>query len=342
LQDLAVAIAGGGSWLGKGVVKQAKVLLVDLELIPHYLNRRIQSICDDSGEAGKRAPEHLAVLPWRHVSLQDGATPARILTAIEEQAATFGADVILIDSVYLLLEDDESNPHAVKELLKQMIAMTRKGRAVVFTHHYTKGNAQQQNAKAALDRASGSSWWSRFADVLIPLTPPETEGADKDRTLLMVEPTIRHHAPVGAFGIEWKEGPRFHPLTEAQTNSITSAAETSKLRGKEQTQKRDATKRAHLVHEVVLAHYHKTPTTALLLNDLRRRCRDIATGGTIQRIFDELQDSGALLFEKVNTRGTVVALPEADVEQMTFPPPAKESPNAPQLPEDADSCASEV
>jgi archaellum biogenesis ATPase FlaH len=225
LQDLAVAIAGGGGWIGRDCQEKGRVLLVDLEIDDHYLFSRINRIRNDSGKAGESIADRLMVLPWRHETIQEGASTSKVFDAIIAEAEEHRADVVLIDSVYLLLEGDESDPVAVELLLKQMLRLCKKGRAVVFTHHFAKGSAQAQAAKSAIDRGSGSSWWSRFCDVLIPLTPAVLDDEFKEREIFIVEPTLRHHVRISPFAIEWTEGPRFKLLTEAQAASVTQAVQ---------------------------------------------------------------------------------------------------------------------
>lgn len=289
LGDLAVAIAGGGAWIGKEAT-QARVLLVDLELHPHYLMNRLSRIAEDSGNAGGRVADNLTVLPWRHATIQQGATPARIMEAVRAEADKCRADVILIDSVYLMLNGDESDPLAVSELLKELVKLCDT-RAVVFTHHYAKGSATAQAQKSAIDRASGSSWWSRFADVLIPLTPPVQDPGDTRQTLL-VEPSIRHHPQMDPISIEWTEGPRFRLLSAEQTETLQQ----KKHVRESQADLRQA-KNAQQREVQVLAEVQELSEGegSVLLGKLRKRCANIATGGTFTRILDRLEKEKKIL-----------------------------------------------
>ena len=311
LNDLAVAIAGGGNWIGRDA-ERARVLLVDLELHPHYLLGRLNRIIEESGNAGARAKENLTVLPWRHVTIQNGATPARIVGAIREQAEKCNAEVICIDSVYLCLNGDESDPLAVSELLKELVKLCDK-HAVVFSHHFAKGSATAQNAKSAIDRASGSSWWSRFCDVLIPLTPPVMENGDK-RELLLVEPSIRHHQRVEPFSIEWKEGPKFVLLSEAQTETLQQVQKV-KVNATDLRQNKHAEERASVVMDQILLLSEKTGSAPMTL--IRSKCKDIATGGTLQRIIANLTKQGRIE-ETKDSRGRMEIRPTDHRVQMSL------------------------
>ena len=191
LLDLAAALASGSNWLGFAITEKARVLVVDLETDPHYLFRRLERLKKSHPDIGDR----LAILPWRHATIEPGFSPERACGRIEQLAEQHQADVVLIDSVYLMLDGDESDPVAVGSLCKAMARLTKR-RAVVYRHHFTKGSATAHRAKAAMDRASGSSWWSRFCDAIITLTPGE-EAIEADAPpLLEAEFLVRHHPPV--------------------------------------------------------------------------------------------------------------------------------------------------
>jgi hypothetical protein len=68
------------------------------------------------------------------------------------------------------------------------------GAAVVYAHHFTKGNAAK---KKAIDRMSGSGVFARDADTIITLTEHEREGC------YAVEMTLRNLPPQPAFVVEW-------------------------------------------------------------------------------------------------------------------------------------------
>jgi hypothetical protein len=68
------------------------------------------------------------------------------------------------------------------------------GSAVVFGHHYSKGN---QAAKDPMDRMGGSGVFARDPDTLINLTKHQQEGA------FTVECQTRNFAPVKPFCVRW-------------------------------------------------------------------------------------------------------------------------------------------
>jgi hypothetical protein len=200
LYALATALATGREWLGFKVNRKCKTLFVDLEVFPHDLEQRFKRI---AAAGGCKPGSNLVVCPWRHVSIQPGARAQAVVNEVLRLAGT-GFDVVILDSVYLLLDGDESDPQAVADLLRPIVGLLRStGAAVVFSHHYAKGSASMQAVKSAIDRASGSSYWSRFADVLLPLTPPLPDQNPEKKELLILEPEVRHHVRPAPMVLEW-------------------------------------------------------------------------------------------------------------------------------------------
>jgi RecA-family ATPase len=201
LYDLAISLTLKKPWLGWSVKRPCKVLFVDLEVHPHSLQMRFKKIVS-SANAGSPA-DKLIVLPWRHVSAQPSADVQAVVNEIMRLAGT-GFDVIILDSIYLLLDGDESDPQAVSGLLRPIVGLVKATKAaVVFSHHYAKGSAVMQAGKSAIDRASGSSYWSRFADVLLPLSLALPDQNPDKRDLLIMEPEVRHHKRPQPLVLEW-------------------------------------------------------------------------------------------------------------------------------------------
>ena len=72
--------------------------------------------------------------------------------------------------------------------------MERSGAAIVYAHHFTKGN---QSGKKAMDRMSGSGVFARDADTIVTLTEHKLEGC------FAVETTQRNMASTDPFVVEW-------------------------------------------------------------------------------------------------------------------------------------------
>lgn len=221
LYALATALATKGTWLGFDALRVCSTLFIDLEVHPHALQMRFRKIA----KAAQCNPgDNLAVCAWRHISIEPGMTAERVVQEIVRLAGS-GFDVIIIDSVYLLLDGDESDPQAVAALLRPVVGLLKKtGAAVVFSHHYAKGNASAQAGKAAIDRASGSSYWSRFADVLLPLTPPLPDANPDKRELLVLEPEVRHWVRPAPVVLEWEPETSSFFVTDDDPGSMLTPA----------------------------------------------------------------------------------------------------------------------
>ena len=288
LADLAVGLAAGGAWMGYQIPTPRRVLFVDLEIQPAYLFDRLQRI---QNQHGKDIGDRLSVLPWRHASLQRGATTDRMVAAIAKAAEAHRADVVLIDSVYLMLDGDESDPTVVGRLLKALVALCET-RAVIYTHHFAKGSSNLQNAKNALDRASGSSWWSRFCDILMTLTPTGSDEADPhsvDR--LNMEVSLRHHAPVPPQVVSWAPAElRFRVLPPGEAEAARQPVEVQTRADKK------VTRRAGELAPELLSIVEVEFPTGVLKQDLRKRCNQLKlpTTGSWDRALQRLVNNRKL------------------------------------------------
>ncbi len=90
-------------------------------------------------------------------------------------------------------ENTASSVGALCNQIERIVEAT--GAAVIFAHHYAKGNASKKNQ---IDRMSGSGVFARDADSIITLTEHEQKGC------YVVEMTLRNLAPQPPFVIEWK------------------------------------------------------------------------------------------------------------------------------------------
>jgi hypothetical protein len=303
LLDLAAALASGSNWLGFAITEKARVLVVDLETDPHYLFRRIERLKKSHPDIGER----LAILPWRHATIEPGFNPERACGRIEQMAEQHQADVVLIDSVYLMLDGDESDPVAVGALCKAMARLTKR-RAVVYSHHFTKGSATAHRTKAAMDRASGSSWWSRFCDAIITLTPGEEATEADSPPLLEAEFLVRHHPPVVP---KWVQ-------RSAETFRFSAAAADAVAAQQKQEapptpgERRRQTEARDVWAEIVSVMETQYPT-GVLKTDLRALCdkTKVATGGTFTRALKGLLNARRLVLRQfADRRGMWVFLPQ--------------------------------
>lgn len=171
LIELCMAIAAGTSWLGRACQK-GPVLYVNLELKRDSRIRRMKAVADAMGaDAAEVSSVHCLDLRGRTVPLD------RLVRSIIRRAAKVGYKAIVIDPIYKVMGGDESDSEAVKRFCDQLDRLAEGlGCAVVYCHHYAKGDQWQ---RASIDRASGSGVFSRDADTLLAMT--EIEVSDDMR-----------------------------------------------------------------------------------------------------------------------------------------------------------------
>lgn len=172
LIELCLAIASGGSWLGRQC-RRGKALYVNLELKRDSRIRRMAAVADAMGVSeSDAAGVHCLDLRGRTVPLD------RLVRSIIRRTAKSGYRAIIIDPIYKVMGGDESDSEAVKRFCDQLDRLAEGlGCAVVYCHHYAKGD---QWARASIDRASGSGVFSRDADTLLAMT--EIEVTDEMRS----------------------------------------------------------------------------------------------------------------------------------------------------------------
>lgn len=186
--DLATSITTGTRFL-KWSTTGGKVLFVNFEIHRAFIKGRLQII-----KERKELPnlDNLRVWTLRGAS----AEPDDVIQAIVDEIRTDRYALIILDPIYkLMLGRSENMASGVGALVQNIDQLMEKtGAAVVYAHHFTKGN---QAKKTAMDRISGSGVFARDADTIITLTEHKEEGC------YAVEMTLRNLPPQPAFVVEW-------------------------------------------------------------------------------------------------------------------------------------------
>ncbi|MEP2774418.1 MAG: AAA family ATPase [Luteolibacter sp.] len=190
LMDLAIAVAGGGNWLGFPC-HRGRVLYMNFELHPAFCQSRLRQIARRRGMQFEDLP-NLDV--W---NLRGSATSAAtFLESITQQLSVRDYKMFVIDPIYKLLgnmvENSAEDVAAVLNAIERLAV--RCNAAVAFGHHFSKGN---QAGKESIDRVSGSGVWARDPDSLIMLTRHEEEDS------YTVDLTLRNHPSVDPFVVQW-------------------------------------------------------------------------------------------------------------------------------------------
>lgn len=141
--SIALAIAGGGTWLHWTAPKPRRVLIIDGEMNMHDLHDRFAALA--KGAAGGdpvAASENIAI-----VARQDQDPDAEFLDLGERawqnrllaRAKDFRADLVILDNFSTLAEvDDENSASAMSPVLGFLLRMKAAGVATLLVHHSGK------------------------------------------------------------------------------------------------------------------------------------------------------------------------------------------------------------
>ena len=204
LTDFAVSIASGHPWMGFPTT-QVPVLYLNLELQTFAFRDRRQAI--QQAKFGKL--ETIPLFTWHLRGY--GVTLPMIFEQLLNVCLVEGIGCIVIDPTYKLNQSGEENAASdVGALLNQfeMVAL-KANAAVVFAHHFAKGNSGE---KDAIDRASGSGVWARDPDTIITMNNHEKEDH------MIVEMALRNFKKQDPFVIKWD-----YPLWTRATGEDTEA-----------------------------------------------------------------------------------------------------------------------
>lgn len=190
LLDLGLSVASGEQWLGFKT-RKSRVLYIDLELLPVFFRQRSRSI-----QKAKRFDAPPNFLSWnlRGVCYDSGL----ILRELQRWASEFAEplDLIIIDPIYKLNAGGDEN--AAGEVARLMLDIERfandLGAAVVFAHHYAKGD---MTGRDPIDRCSGSGAFARDPDTILSMTRHAEDFC------LTVDTSLRNHRGMEPFVIKF-------------------------------------------------------------------------------------------------------------------------------------------
>jgi hypothetical protein len=187
LMNLAASVATGTPFL-QWDCRQGKVLYLNYELDAAFFRDRLEQIQQSRGEM---ALTNLHVMNLR--GTQDSFDG--VIQKVLESAHREGYALVIIDPVYKATgSKSDSSGQVVTQLCAKFDKITKAcGAAVVFAHHFNKGNAGRQ---AAIDRMAGSGVWARDLDTIVTLT---AHGVLPDH--YVVETSARNFQPFPPFVI---------------------------------------------------------------------------------------------------------------------------------------------
>lgn len=165
LLDLALSVATGSNFLGKPTT-QGKVLFINFELQAAFIKDRLAVL---KKRRNVEPGDNLVIWNLRGKTADFEALVLNIAREVEGQGYT----LIIFDPIYKAMvgkaEGVGSNFSLLCNQLERLAE--RSGAAVVFSHHFPKGNMKK---RSVIDRMAGSGVLARDADTIVTLTQHET------------------------------------------------------------------------------------------------------------------------------------------------------------------------
>jgi len=160
--DLGFSIATGTNFWNQPT-KLGKVLVVNTELQPAFIKERLAVL---KKHRNVDPGANLVIWNVRGMTANAEALIQNIIREVEGK----GYDLIILDGVYkLMVGSSEGAGSSVGVLLNQLERLAeRSGAAVLYTHHFPKGNVKK---RSVIDRLAGSGVFARDADTIMTLTP---------------------------------------------------------------------------------------------------------------------------------------------------------------------------
>jgi len=189
LLDLALSVATGSNFL-RWNTHQGRVLFINFEIQRAFMKDRLAAVMK------RRNIERVDQLDFWNLRGKTADFEALVANIIKEVDGKNYA-LIILDPIYKAMAGKSENGAlgvgALGSLLDRLTE--RSGAAVVFAHHFAKGDAKKKNA---IDRMSGSGVFARDADTIITLTEHETTDC------FTVEMILRNLPQQPAFVVQWE------------------------------------------------------------------------------------------------------------------------------------------
>ena len=191
--DLVLSVATGRKWLGTFDVNAGPVLLIDNELHPETLAKRLPAVAEARGIPLADIAERVHVIALRG-RLRDLLALEHDLRSIP--VGTF--KLVVLDAFYRFAPEgtDENDNAGMARLYNAVDRIAeRLGCAVVLIHHARKGN---QSGRGVTDVGAGAGAQSRAVDAHIVLRPHDDDGA------VVLDAAVRSWPPVTPVGLRWE------------------------------------------------------------------------------------------------------------------------------------------
>lgn len=181
----------GGSWLGMPINphpsgKGHKVYYVNAEIASEPFNERMRKVF--RAAACEPFARNFKSVPLRRVSKKISEWKKNLVERIKK----FGADVVIIDPIYTLLDGDENSAEDVTALMVILREIAEETGVTLFiVHHHRKGDMEQLDIA---QRLAGSNAVARFCDSIIDLCSvrPDYLRAGGIETSIVCEDGLEH------------------------------------------------------------------------------------------------------------------------------------------------------
>jgi len=167
LLQLGISINAGLDWFGYKTT-ESRVLFINPELQNFSFEKRIQSVAKGLGAT----LNNFDYISTRGKDLSS----SQLLPLLNRRVKAGHYGAIILDSIYKLYPDktEENSSSDIGRFLYGLERLADKtGSAIIYSHHYSKGN---QAHKAAIDRSSGAGAWGRDPDAIVSVTEHEKEN----------------------------------------------------------------------------------------------------------------------------------------------------------------------
>ena len=188
--QLLLSCVTGKSFLGFEIYQKRKALLIQYEIKEAHFHGRLERMCDAMGILPSELGRNLAIINARGKDLNH----AQVVKYIKDS----GAEIVLFDPLYKLMEGAENAVEDFKPILKWFDELAEAtNAAILYVHHDKKGFVGEQDTA---DRGAGSSILGRDFDASFYLTPHE------NKELVVLQALTRNYAPREDTSVEWVNG----------------------------------------------------------------------------------------------------------------------------------------
>ena len=181
-----------------------KVLYINLEVADDTFKKDVLAEYLYKGMVGSEC--HLDnLVPWNLRGKAEGI--GKIKRSIIRKAKSIGAEVIILDPLYKVMDGDENSNSDVGRMCREFDDIAQQtGASIIYAHHYAKGNSSQ---KSVIDRGAGAGAFARDPDAILSLTQLDWYSVnDPGKKAYRLESSLREFAsiePINIFSFGFKK-----------------------------------------------------------------------------------------------------------------------------------------